>query len=97
MTMNEYNFLQFFKTNFVIDLDGSSTKRLQRLPDRNRLFIFDLISIHEHYQNENHYPQLQEFFKSKKNIISFVAKYLYKNQEAPVYRMYNDVLERISK
>jgi len=96
MTMNEYSFLQFFKTNFRMNFSNSSIKRLQRLPDRNRLFIYDLLTIHEHYQEENTYSNLKEFFKSKKEIVSFLASYLYNNQDAPVYRMYNDVVNRIT-
>lgn len=92
---NEFSYLQAFKFDFKIDLPKPNTKRLQRIPDRNRLFTYDLLTIHDLFIKEQSFRDHWDFIKSKKNIITFISEYFYNNQESVIYRLYGEVEERI--
>ena len=96
MYLNEFAYLQYFKLNFKVILPKHKAKRLQRLPDRNRLFIYDLLFINEVLSNDTMYENYFEFIQSKRNIIDFISTYLYNGVDSQVYRLQQETSERLN-
>jgi len=96
--LNEFAFLQYFKLNYKIIFNTSidTTKRLQRLPDRNRLFIYDVLKIQDMYMRNLCFKKSATLLKSKKELITILANCLYNGQDAPIYRLNNEVEERVN-
>ncbi len=92
---NEFTFLQYFKSNFKIELSNNNVKRIQRIPTRNRLFVYDLIFIHDIVQTPKCLSKFNNFISSKKTIIKFLADKFYNNQETQVYRVYQEATKQI--
>ncbi|WP_428024437.1 hypothetical protein [Arcobacter sp.] len=92
--MSEFEFLQFFNTNYTIDLPIEN-KRLQRLTDRNRMFVYDLFTVNELYKDKEELSRFREITYSKKDIVELIAKGLYKSNNTQVYRAYQEATEKI--
>ncbi|WP_428026264.1 hypothetical protein [Arcobacter sp.] len=92
--LSEYSFLQFFNTNFKIDLPIDN-KRVQRLTERNRIFIYDLFTINEQFLSEEFMERQRKFIYSKKDIVDYISEYLYNSNNTQVYRAYQEANEKI--
>lgn len=97
-TLNEFSFLQYFKLHYktIFTTQVDTTKRLQRLPDRNRLFIYDVLKIQDMYMRNLCFKESATLLKSKKELITILADCLYNGQDAPIYRLNNEVEERVN-
>lgn len=93
--MSEFEFLQFFNSNYTIELPNNETKRLQRLTDRNRLFVYDLFTINELYKDKDELSRYRNTTYSKKDIVELIATGLYKSNNTQVYRAYQEATEKI--
>jgi hypothetical protein len=84
--LNEFAFLQYFKSNYRFEFKGNF---------RNRLFVHDLLKIYTLYKENNKYQAYYKIIESRTEIIKFIANNLYNGQDTAVYRLENEAYERL--
>jgi len=97
---NEISFLQFFKINYKVNRNINSI-RLNRKSERDRLFIYDILSstfITESIAEAKQLEKTKNFLSDmRKTLIETLANFFYNGNKAQVYRAQKQTVEKLMR